>query len=100
MTVSEFKSHFPASYETTSHATDVDRSQMVFTRQQRARAELYRAHHATCLAHAHDDRVIAALENGTLTDVPYTPADIRNAVVIHGPCQACIRAIDSHPQAC
>ena len=92
MPISEFKSHFPVSYEAASHATDVDRSQMIFTRQQRARAELYRAHHATCLAHVHDDRVIAALENGTLTDVPYTPADIRNVMVIHGPCQACIRA--------
>ena len=92
MPISEFKSHFPASYEAVSHTTDVDRSQMVFTKQQRARAALYRDHHATCLSHAHDDRVIAALENGTLTDVPYTAADIRNAMIIHGPCQACLRA--------
>ena len=92
MPISEFKGHFPASYEAASHTTDVDRSQMVFTKQQRARAALYRDHQATCLSHAHDDRVIAALENGTLTDVPYTAADIRNAMVIHGPCQACLRA--------
>ena len=92
MPVSDFKSHFPASYIATSHATDVDRTQMVFTKQQRARADLYRAHHSSCLAHAHDDRVIAALQNWTLTDVPYTVADIRNAMVIHGPCAACARA--------
>ena len=92
MSISDFKSHFPTSYNATSHATDVDRTQVVFTKQQRARADLYRAHHSSCLAHAHDDRVIAALQNGTLTDVPYTVADIRNAMVIHGPCAACARA--------
>ena len=90
MPISDFKSHFPASYVTTSYATDVDRSQMVFTKQQRARADLYRAHHSSCLAHAHDERVIAALQNGTLTDVSYTIADIRNAMVIRN--AACARA--------
>ena len=65
MPVAEFKDHFPLSYRTDCHSTDVDRSQVVFTKNQRARASLYRAHHASCLGHAHDDRVIAALENGT-----------------------------------
>ena len=91
MPVAEFKDHFPLSYHADCHATDVDRSQVVFTKSQRARASLYRAHHASCLGHAHDDRVIAALENGTLTDVPYTAADIRNAMIIHGPCKYCAK---------
>ena len=91
MPVAEFKDHFPLSYRADCHSTDVDRSQVVFTKNQRARASLYRAHHASCLGHAHDDRVIAALENGTLTDVPYTAADIRNAMVIHGPCKYCAK---------
>ena len=91
MPISEFKMHFPLSYGANCHSTDVDRTQVVFTKQQRARAALYRAHHASCLGHAHDDRVIAAIEKGTLTDVPYTPADIRNAMVIHGPCQHCTK---------
>ena len=92
MSIKEFKEHFPLSYLSTSYATDVNRSQLVFTKQQRARADLYRTHHSTCLGHAHDDRIIAALENGTLIDVPYTVADIRNAAIIHGPCQICVRA--------
>ena len=95
MPISDFKAHFPLSYGTAhhdSHATDVDRTQVVYTKQQRARADLYRQHHATCLAHAHDERIIAALENGTMINAPYTPADIRNAAIIHGPCETCLRA--------
>ena len=92
MSISEFKDHFPTSYSAITHSTDFYRAQMVFTNQQRMRADLYRAHHSSCLAHAHDDRVIAALKNGTLTDVPYTVADIRNSMVIHGPCPACAKA--------
>ena len=92
MTVKEFKAHFPMSYGAANYANDVDRSQIVFTKSQRERADLYRKHHATTLSHAHDERVIAALENGSLTDVPYTATDIRNAAIMHGPCQHCIRA--------
>ena len=91
MSVAEFKSHFPLSYGSTCYSTDVDRTQVVFTKQQRAQADLYRAHHATCLGHAHDDRIIAAIENGTLREVPYTPVDIRNAMVMHSPCQTCLK---------
>ena len=80
------------SYDQTNYATDVDRSQIVFTKSQRERADLYRRHHASILAHAHDDRIIAALDNGTLTEVPYTAADIKNAAIIHGPCPQCLRA--------
>ena len=92
MPIKEFMAHFPNSYDQTSYATDVDRSQIVFTKSQRERADLYRKHHASILAHAHDDRIIAALDNGTLTEVPYTAADIKNAAIIHGPCPQCLRA--------
>ena len=92
MPIKEFMSHFPTSYESVNHATDVERSQIVFTKSQRERADLYRRHHATVFAHAHDDRIIAALENGSLIDVPYTAADVKNAAVMHGPCIECLRA--------
>ena len=88
----DFMAHFPNSYEIPTYSTDVDRSQITFTKPQRDRADLYRKHHATTLAHAHDDRVIAALENGSLIDVPYTAADVRNSAVIHGPCPQCLQA--------
>ena len=70
----------------------MDHRQAIFTKSQRERADLYRRHHSSILGHAHDDRVIAALENGSLTDVPYTAADIKNAATIHGPCTECLRA--------
>ena len=92
MPIKEFMRHFPLSYDSYTHATDVVNRQVIFTKSQRERADLYRRHHASVLGHAHDDRVIAALENGSLTDVPYTAADIKNAATIHGPCTECIRA--------
>ena len=92
MPIKEFMAHFPMSYDSSSYATDVERSQIVFTKSQRERADLYRRHHCTVLGHAHDDRVIGAIENGSITDVPYTAADIKHAAIILGPCTECQRA--------
>ena len=87
-----FLDHFSNSYDAASHSTDVDRTQVTFTKSQRDRAELYMRHHATVFAHAHDDKIMVALENGSLVDAPYTAADVRNAAIIHGPCTECLRA--------
>ena len=87
-----FMDYFASSYNTASHSTDVNRTEVVFTRSQRERADLYRKHHSTVFAHAHDDKIIAALENGSLLDAPYTAADVRNAAIMHGPCTECLRA--------
>ena len=88
MTIAEFRRHFPNLYAV-SHSTDVDRTAVVFTKRQRERAAKYFFDHAHCLNHMHHDRVIAALRKGLITGAPYTEADVRNALVIFGPCSAC-----------
>ena len=89
--MSDFMAHFKDLY-TTSNATDIDRSSIIFTKRQRERAALYHEAHNHCLGHAHHDRIIAALRGGLLTHVPFTEADVRNAQIIYGPCPTCARA--------
>ena len=88
ISASRFRKHFAELYAT-SNSTDVDRTTVVFTKRQRERAERYHFDHHHCLNHLHHDRVILALRKGLLTNVPYTEADIRNALVIYGPCGIC-----------
>ena len=71
--------------------TDVDRGSIVFTKRQRERAAIYHHDHAHCLAHLHHDKVITALRKGLITNVPYTEADVRNALTIYGPCKECAK---------
>ena len=85
-------SHFPNSYDITSHSTYVDRTQVVFKKSQREIADLYRKHYSSVFTHAHDDRIIAALENGSHLDAPYTAAGVRNATIMHGSCTESLRA--------
>ena len=89
--VSALMQHFRELYAT-SNATDVDRTTVAFTKRQRERAERYHFDHNHCLGHLHPDRVIKALRAGLITNVPYTEADVRNSLVIHGPCRICSRA--------
>ena len=83
--------HFSDLYAT-ANATDVDRTTVVFTRRQRERADRYNFDHHHCLGHLHPERVIKALRAGLNTNAPYTEADIRNSLIIHGPCQVCSRS--------
>lgn len=83
--------HFSEHYAT-ANATDVDRTAVVFTKRQRERAERYNFDHHHCLGHLHPERVIKALRAGLITNAPYTEADIRNSMVIHGPCSVCSRS--------
>ena len=84
------RQHFSDLYST-CNSTDVRRESMVFTKRQRERAEKYHFDHQHCLAHLHHDRVIKALCTGMIVDAPYTEADVRNSLVIHGPCPVCSR---------
>ena len=90
ITASAMIQHFKDLYATVN-ATDVDRTKLVFTKRQRERADRYNFDHHHCLGHLHPDRVIKALRAGLITNVPYTEADVRNSLVIHGPCQICSR---------
>ena len=84
------RQHFGDLYAT-SNSTDVQRESVVFTKKQRERAAKYHFDHQHCLAHLHHDRVIKALRTGMMVDVPYTEADVRNSLVIYGPCSICSR---------
>ena len=90
-TSKEIIEHFHDHYAT-ANLTDVQRETMVFTRRQRERAAQYHFDHSHCLGHLHHERVIKALRTGMITDVPYTEADVRNALIIHGECPTCSRA--------
>ena len=89
-TAKEIIAHFKDLYAT-ANLTDVRRETVVFTRRQRERAAQYNFDHSHCLGHLHHDRVIKALRTGMITDVPYTEADVRNALVIYGECPTCSR---------
>ena len=86
--VSEFRNHFAELYAV-SNSTDVDRTTVVFTKRQRERAARYQFDHSHCLNHMHPDKIISALRKGLITNAPYTEADVRNALVIYGPCETC-----------
>ena len=86
--VSRFRRHFSELYGTVN-STDVDRSTVVFTKQQRERAARYHHDHSRCLNHMHPNKIILALRKGLITSIPYTEADVRNAAVIYGPCPVC-----------
>ena len=88
--LSRFLAHFNDLY-VSSHSTDVNRSDIIFTKRQRERAAIYHHDHQHSLGHCHHDRIIAALRGGLLMNVPYTEADVRNAQVIYGPCPQCTR---------
>ena len=90
-TAREVIQHFRDLY-VTANATDVQRETVIFTRRQRERAAQYHFDHAHCLGHLHHDRVIKALRTGMITDVPYTEADVRNSLIIHGECPTCSRS--------
>ena len=89
--VQEFRKHFADLYSV-ANMTDVDRRSIVFTKRQRERAALYHFDHGHCLNHLHHDKIILALRKGLITNVPYTEADVRNALIIHGPCDTCSRS--------
>ena len=89
-TAKEIKAHFKELY-VTANLTDVRRETVVFTRCQRERAAQYNFDHAHCLGYLHHDRVIKALRTGMITDVPYTAANVRNALVMYGECPTCSR---------
>ena len=91
ISVTEFRKHFSDLYAV-ANMTDVDRTSLVFTRRQRERAAMYHFDHSHCLNHLHHEKVIVALRKGLITEVPYTEADVRNALVIHGPCPSCSKA--------
>ena len=88
--VSTFMAHFKDLYAT-SHSTDVNRHDIIFTKRQRERAAIYHHDHQNCLGHTHPDRIIAALRAGLLINAPYTEADVRNAQIIYGSCPTCSR---------
>ena len=91
ITVREFRKHFADLYAV-AHMTDIDRTTLVFTKRQRERAERYYFDHSHSLNHLHHDKVILALRKGLITHAPYTEADVRNALIIHGDCQFCLRS--------
>ena len=91
MTTSEFRRHFPNLYAVVN-STDVDRTSIVFTKRQRERAERYFFDHAHCLNHMHHERVMLALRKGLIIGAPYTEADVRNSLIIHGECARCSRS--------
>ena len=88
ITNAEFQRHFSNLYGIVN-STDIDRTQLVFTKRQRERAARYFFDHAHCLNHLHHDRVIIALRKGLIIGAPYTEADVRNSLVIHGQCHIC-----------
>ena len=88
MPIAEFRRHFSTLYAV-ANSTDVDRTTLVFTKRQHERAAQYNFDHAHCLNHLHHDRVIAALRKGLIIGAPYTEADVRNSLVIFGPCPSC-----------
>ena len=90
MSITEFRKHFAELYAT-SNATDIDRTTIVFTKKQRERAARYHFDHSHSLGHIHEDKVISALKKGLIINAPYTEADVRNALIIHGPCPICTR---------
>ena len=89
--ISTFLHHFKDLYAS-AHVTDVDRTSLVFTKRQRERAAAYHHDHSHSLCHVHPDKVILALRKGLILNVPYTEADVRNALVIHGPSPTCTRS--------
>ena len=64
---------------------------MVFTKRQRERAAKYHFDHSHSLNHVHPERMITALRKGLLLNMPYTEADVRNAMIIYGPCPLCAK---------
>ena len=90
ITIDDFRRHFSDRYAV-ANMTDVDRGSVVFTKRQRERAAVYHHDHSRCLAHLHHDWVITALRKGLITNVPYTEADVRNALIIYGPCPECVK---------
>ena len=90
--ISGFRNHFVELYAV-SNSTDVDRTTVVFTKRQRERAAKYQFDHSSCLNHMHPDKIISALRNGLITNAPYSVADIRNALVIYGPCVMCSKSV-------
>ena len=89
--ISTFLRHFHDLYAS-AHFTDVDRTSLVFTKRQRERAAAYHFDHSHSLCHVHPDKVILALRKGLLLHAPYTEADVRYALIIHGPCPSCTRS--------
>ena len=90
ISIDDFRRHFSDKYAV-ANMTDVSRDTVVFTKRQRERAAIYHHDHSRCLGHLHHDKVITALRKGLITDVPYTEADVRNALFIYGPCQECAK---------
>ena len=90
MPTGDFIEHFKDLYAT-ANATDVDRTAIVFTKRQREGAARYHFDHGHCLNHIHPERVIVAIKKGLIQNVPYTEADVRNAMVIYGPCSECAK---------
>ena len=90
MTVIEFKRHFRELYGV-ANSTDADSNLRMFTKRQRERAARYYFDHAHCVNHLHHVKVILALRKGLITNAPYTEADVRNALIIHGPCNSCAK---------
>ena len=86
--VSKFRRHFSELYST-ANFTDIDRTAIVFTKQQRERAARYHYDHSRCLSHMNHEKIILALRKGLIVNTPYTEADVRNALVIYGPCAEC-----------
>ena len=91
ITTQEFRRHFSDLYGV-ANMTDVVRTDLVFTKRQRERAGRYHFDHSHCLGHLHHDRVIMALRKGLIINAPYTEADVRNALIIHGPCGECAKS--------
>ena len=90
ISIDDFRRHFSDKYAV-ANMTDVDRGSIVFTKRQRERAAIYQHDHGHCLSHLHHDKVITALRKGLITNVPYTEADVRNALTIYGPCEECTK---------
>ena len=91
ITIKDFRNHFADMYAV-AHMTDVDRASLIFTKRQRERADRYHFDHNHSLNHLHHDKVILALRKGLIINAPYTEADVRNALIIHGDCQICLRS--------
>ena len=91
ISVTEFRKHFSDLYAV-ANMTDVDRTAVVFTKRQRERAALYHFDHNHSLNHLHHEKDITALRKGLITEVPYTEADVRNALIIYGACPHCSKA--------
>ena len=89
VSIEKFKAAFPELYNAEANNVDVTRSQTVFTKGQRYRAEQYWTDHHTVLCHTSPERVISALAAGLVKDSPYTEADVRNSKIIFGDCRTC-----------